>query len=171
MGTERHFRRTDILGPFEYRFAPSPKGARLARQVLDLWLREQPVADDRAHDISVAGSELVSNAITHGAEAEVTLGARVEGDGIMLEVHDDGRGFTVTASPFDEPDPEAESGRGLQIVASLTDHLEVRCEDGTTVVRAFAAANLLDLTDRAMEVSAERERHLVGEEPARSIEP
>lgn len=154
----------EVIGPFEYRFAASPKAVRLARQVLALWLREQPVAPDRVHDLLVACSELCANALRHGATDRVVLGAKVEGDGVLLEVHDDGRGFTLSAVN-DDPDLSAESGRGLHLVAKLTDQLEVRCEDGLTVVRAYKGA-LLDLRD-----SDQSEGNLVREEPPAHAQP
>lgn len=156
--------KTEVVGPFEYRFAASPKAVRLARQVLALWLREQPVAPDRVHDLLVACSELCANAMRHSETERVVLGARVEGDGVVLEVHDDGRGFTLSAFP-DEPDLAAESGRGLHLVANLTDQLEVRCEDGLTVVRAYKGA-LLDLRD-----SDQGEGDLVREQPPAHAQP
>ena len=149
----------EVLGPFEYRFEASPKTVRLARQVLALWLREQPVAPDRVHDLLVACSELCANAMKHGGAAQVVLGAKVEGDGVALEVHDDGRGFTLSAFSED-PDLTAESGRGLHLVANLTDRVEVRCEDGATVVRTYTG-EVLDLR-----ASTDGESHLVGEQPA-----
>lgn len=154
---------TEVIGPFEYRFAPSPKSVRLARQVLALWLDEQPIAPERAHDLLVACAELCANALKHGASDQVVLGAKVEGEGILLEVHDDGRGFTLS-SARSQPDLEAESGRGLHLVKSLTDRVEVRCDRGATVVRAYKEG-VLDLRG-----SGEDEGHLVREEPPAAIE-
>ena len=153
----------EVIGPFEYRFEASPKSVRLARQVLALWLREQPVAPDRVHDLLVACSELCANAMKHGGSEQVVLGAKVEGDGVALEVHDDGRGFTLSAFSED-PDLTAESGRGLHLVANLTDRVEVRCEDGVTVVRTYTG-EVLDIRR-----SDQSESHLVGEQPASSAQ-
>ena len=155
---------SEVVGPFEYRFEASPKAVRLARQVLALWLREQPVAPDRVHDLLVACSELCANAMRHGQCERVMLGAKVEGDGVALEVHDDGRGFTLSAQAG-MPDLDAESGRGLHIVEMLTDHLEVRCEEGATVVKVYKG-DLLDLRE-----SEESQRDVVGEQPATSAQP
>lgn len=155
---------SEVVGPFEYRFEASPKAVRLARQVLALWLREQPVAPDRVHDLLVACSELCANAMRHSECEQVVLGAKLEGDGVVLEVHDDGRGFTLSAAAG-EPDLSAESGRGLHIVAKLTDHLDVRCESGATVVRVYKG-DLLDLRE-----SEQRERDLVGDQSAARSQP
>ena len=154
---------SEVIGPFEYRFEASPKAVRLARQVLALWLREQPVAPDRVHDLLVACSELCANALRHGGTERVTLGAKVEGDGVVMEVHDDGCGFTLSAHQG-EPDLSAEGGRGLHLVANLADHLEVRCEEGVTVVRVYKG-DVLDLRH-----SEQAERDLVGEQSATSVQ-
>lgn len=159
--------REEVVGPFEYRFEASPKAVRLARQVLALWLREQPVDPDRVHDLLVACSELCGNALRHGGTERVMLGAKVEGDGVLLEVHDDGRGFTLS-SHANEPDLNAEGGRGLHLVANLTDQLEVRCEEGLTVVRVFKG-DVLDL--RRAQTSDDGQGNLVGEQAATSIQP
>lgn len=144
---------------FEYRFPASPQGARLARQVLALWLHEQPVSQDDAFDLLLACAELCSNAVQHGASDADTVGlaARVEGGGVLLEVHDDGHGFTLSGRRT-PPAATAEGGRGLQLVSEVTDAVEVRSDDGQTVVRCFKG-DVLDGTDR----SPQGERNLVRE--------
>lgn len=134
----------DLLGPFEYRFPATARGARLARQVLGLWLDQQPIPDDCVHDLLLACSELCGNAIRHGAptaDGMVALAASIVGSGVAIEVHDDGSGFTLQGR---RTDPEAEGGRGLQLVSQVTDHVDVRMEPDHTVVRCYKA-DALDL--------------------------
>ncbi len=61
-------------------------------------------------------SELVTNAITHGAGGTVTLAVSCSGDQLRVDVHDTSSALPV---PADVP-AGAESGRGLMLVASLS---------------------------------------------------
>ena len=132
-------RESEILGPFEYRFTPSRTFVRLARQVLGAWLERQPGVDvDGIDDLLVATSELCTNAVIHssGAPASVALRAWIDCDEVVLQVEDDGDGFDLDEGDRTSVLPAigAEHGRGLFIVAALTDAVEVRLVDGHTVV-------------------------------------
>src|SRR5580704_9348608 len=61
-------------------------------------------------------SELVTNAITHGAGGTVMLAVSCSGDQLRVDVHDTSRALPA---PADVP-ADAESGRGLMLVASLS---------------------------------------------------
>jgi anti-sigma regulatory factor (Ser/Thr protein kinase) len=66
--------------------------------------------------VALIATELASNSVQHAASG---FAIRVEQlpDRIRIEVEDDGAGQPVLGSP----DPEATSGRGLQIVSALAD--------------------------------------------------
>jgi anti-sigma regulatory factor (Ser/Thr protein kinase) len=67
--------------------------------------------------------------------------AWAEGDALVVEVSDDGHGFEWR--PVDDvPDPDADEGRGLFLVSTLVDDLDVVRRDGRTVVRAVKRAVL-----------------------------
>lgn len=130
----------DVIGPFEYRFTPRSRIAiRVARNVVGQWLRAQPAVDlDGVDDLLVAVSELCTNAVQHatGGEGCVAIRGRVCDDAIVIEVEDDGAGFTDPGPvAHDELDDEAERGRGLFIVRSLVDDIEFERLDGRMVVR------------------------------------
>ena len=132
-------RASEILGPFEYRFTPSRTFVRLARQVFGAWLERQPGVDvDGIDDLLVAVSELCTNAVTHssGAPGSVALRAWIDCDEVVVEVEDDGDGFDLHAGDRTTvlPGIGQEHGRGLFIVAALTDHISVRAVDDRTIV-------------------------------------
>ncbi|MFD6967378.1 ATP-binding protein [Streptomyces sp. NPDC059949] len=75
---------------------------------------------DNTSDIRLVVSELATNALTHGSDAEHGFLVRLEPDdgGIRLEVHDNRDAQNPPPKPGN-PSPEAEAGRGLLIVAAL----------------------------------------------------
>jgi serine/threonine-protein kinase RsbW len=127
------------LGPIEYRFPPVLPAIRLARHVLANWLEIQPGVDtDAIDDLLVVCSELCTNAINHatGAAHTVALRAAVEGDAIVLEIEDDGAGFSwPNTGVIGDVLDDQEHGRGLYIVEAITDHVEVVTSRNRTVVR------------------------------------
>jgi len=92
-------------------------------------------------NVPVALTEAISNAILRGnrgdVEKEVRVFARVDGDGLILEVADEGNGFDLEDCTIDASSPdnlEREDGRGLFLMRSLMDRVE-RFNDGGNVVR------------------------------------
>lgn len=87
-------------------------GRHFARDVVTEWDLEQ-----LADDVQLGTSELVANAVRH-AGTEVTLTLRRD-ELLTVEVRD---GHPVLHQPFSPHlDLTAESGRGLQIVAAISD--------------------------------------------------
>lgn len=127
---------THTLPPFEYCFSPYSATVPLARNLLRDWLSRVPVDAPETDDLVLVASELCANAVRHasGSPGGVALRARAEGDDIVIEVDDDGRGLDAL-TPFDEvPDPRQEAGRGLFLVQALTDEVTVeRRAPGTRV--------------------------------------
>ncbi len=72
----------------------------------------------RYHDAVLLVSELVTNAVRHGRGATVRLTARVRPGSLHVEIVDGGSGFEP---PESHPPASSPGGRGLQIVASLSD--------------------------------------------------
>ncbi|MCX4515922.1 ATP-binding protein [Streptomyces sp. NBC_01619] len=76
-------------------------------------------------DVELLVSELVTNAIEHSRGTEITVSLRLDGRSLQLEVSDQ----TRRPPQVREPDDDAESGRGLLIVAALADSWGVK-DDG-----------------------------------------
>jgi anti-sigma regulatory factor (Ser/Thr protein kinase) len=112
----------------------TPAGARVARSIVREAAAEAGLEGESAWDLMLAATEAVTNAVQHGKAwpndcilfvTEPCL------SGLWVEVCDLG-----TFDSALEPAPlEATSGRGMQIIAALVDHLEVRSRDGRTLVR------------------------------------
>jgi anti-sigma regulatory factor (Ser/Thr protein kinase) len=131
------------LGAFEYAFSPSLATVPLARHLLGDWLEHLGIDDDERADLLLVASELCSNAIRHasGKPGALAMRAWADADAVVVEVEDDGAGMELSHR-MEDPDLEAEQGRGIYVVRALTDDLTVRRVDERTVVRAIRRAVL-----------------------------
>jgi serine/threonine-protein kinase RsbW len=88
------------------------------------------------HEIAVAASEAVANAVEHAYRyrppGAITVTVGLADERILVLVADDGDGFQVTLD-------DGEPGLGLAIIQALTDHVEVRDQlpSGTELVMEF----------------------------------
>ncbi|MEW2085491.1 ATP-binding protein [Streptomyces sp. NPDC005283] len=121
------------------RFSSTPRGARLARRLvadrLDTW--GHPYTSKANETLTLITAELAVNAVTHGRvpgrDFEVRLTATA--GTLRVEVSDTRAERLPPTSPH-EPPGDAESGRGLLLVANLADAWSVtpRCNaPGKTV--------------------------------------
>jgi anti-sigma regulatory factor (Ser/Thr protein kinase) len=89
---------------------------------------------DRAGDLVLALDEVIANAQEHGTPP-IVVDAWVDGR-VVVEVRDNGAGFEPDRVWARHPPPRyGTRGRGLWITRQLTDHLQVACGEGGTVVR------------------------------------
>lgn len=133
------------LGPFSHRLSRSLAGVGLARDLLRDWLVRVPVEDDVVADLLLVASELCSNGIKHASwqREGAVLRAWIDGADVLIEVQDDGGGLSLPYLDEEPPNPDAERGRGLWLVHTLTDELTqddsgaanlVRCRKRNAVV-------------------------------------
>lgn len=107
---------------FTMRFSSTPRGARLARRLagerLDTW--GIPYGSD-AHDVlTLIVAELSANAVRHGRVPGRDFRLRLSAEGATLRVEvTDSRGESIPA--LTEPSDDLDAGRGLLLVAALTD--------------------------------------------------
>ena len=106
-----------------------PSDARsvpLARKVFRHTLDLMGVDGGCADDIELAISEACTNVLDHAGDHEYEVTAGIEHDCCVVEVADRGTGF-VSGDPVPAGallDPEAESGRGVQLMTALVDELD-----------------------------------------------
>lgn len=131
------------LGAFEYKFSPSLATVPLARHLLGDWLEHLGLDESETGDVLLVASELCSNAVRHasGRHGALAMRAWADADALVVEVEDDGPGMELSAR-LEDPDLDAEQGRGLYVVRALTDDLTVRRVDERTIVRAVRRAVL-----------------------------
>jgi len=100
---------------------------RAAERQLKTILDGLHLADTQEHNILVATSEALNNAVAHGnkndPDKEVSLDVQYRNSSVTIEVLDQGRGFNLSRLP-DPLLPEnllKPSGRGIHIMKSLMD--------------------------------------------------
>jgi anti-sigma regulatory factor (Ser/Thr protein kinase) len=123
----------------------------------ELWLRADPVelrtarrfaesaadhfglSEEARFRFTLAVNEAVANAIEHGepsSDGRVQLKIYAQGESLAFEVRDWGR-FGVS---FPAQDAMQERGRGLAMMASLVDEVDLKPSDDSTVVRLLVRA-------------------------------
>ena len=102
------------------------------RRSLRRWLERHEVADNLDELVLVA-SELTTNAIQASAQPSDPVSVRVAVDGDLLVVAVANIGPLFVLPPVAPREPEAVSGRGLVIVQSLTERMQIS-RDGRKVV-------------------------------------
>ncbi len=124
----------------------------LARRLLVGAMETAGVDPDVAFDLSLALTEACANAVEHGGTAageDYCVTAYFDGDRCHIEVIDSGPGFATPTPPPETPathppaptpppvDTGAEGGRGLFLIAELSDHVDIRDRPGRGAVVSF----------------------------------
>ena len=120
---------------------------RKSIKLIDPFLQEKGIAAraaDRYHDVLVALTEAVNNAILHGNAGDSSKSVKIDmqtTDGeIIAIIQDHGTGFDPNELP-DPRDPEnllREGGRGVFLIRHLADVVEFNMtDDGTAVLIKF----------------------------------
>jgi serine/threonine-protein kinase RsbW len=112
--------------------------ARTARELVDELLAELRADDELRQDAALVVHELVINAVRHGRpdpQGRIEFSGRVVGGRLVVAVVDCGRHGQIVVRP---PNEESASGRGLAIVAALSDSWSVDRSEGTRVSATLA---------------------------------
>ncbi|MFF4395669.1 ATP-binding protein [Streptomyces sp. NPDC001480] len=110
---------------FAMRFTSTPRGARLARRLVSHRLNDwgHPYDSPVSETLTLIAAELTANAVRHGHVPGRDFDLRLTltgGDTFRIEVTDTRTEKQPSRTP-PSPDAEAESGRGLLLVAALAD--------------------------------------------------
>ncbi|MGV9318238.1 ATP-binding protein [Streptomyces sp. NPDC003660] len=112
---------------FEAAFLPHPRRVGEMRRAANGLMRLVGVADGVGDDILLAVSELVTNAIEYGKD-QLVLRLRCSDGKLRVEVEDG----NPTPATLREVTEDAESGRGLWLVANLAQDWGVSVDGRTT---------------------------------------
>jgi serine phosphatase RsbU (regulator of sigma subunit) len=118
-----------VLPVCELTLGPEPDAVPKARRFTAQWFADEP--DHLVDDAEQVVSELVTNAILHGAEP-VTLRLSRTGNALRLEVEDAGRTMPIVS----RASVDTMTGRGLSLIAALASGWGVTESPGGKVVWA-----------------------------------
>ena len=107
----------------------------LVRHLIGATLGEFGVAATCRHDVELAVTEACANVLDHsGDDDEFEVKVSVDAQQCQIRVIDSGHGFDF-ATLSDEPEPDSERGRGVQLMRALVDNIsfESEPEQGTIV--------------------------------------
>lgn len=118
--------------------APSTATLLETRKTVADILAAASVPVPEAERVVLALSELVTNAAQHGPQTAIRVEVDVEGDEIELLVKQGSAGGSIPHPDFWRlPDDRSQiCGRGLAIVAAVSDTVEVRDDGHTVEIRA-----------------------------------
>jgi len=126
-------------------FVVPPRLERLAsvRQLVLDFTQDTALSKDDAQDLILAVMEAVTNAIKHSESSRLTIIMSADSYSITVKVVDQGLGFDFNPDKCEFPDMKAQSGRGIPLMGSLTDSLEVKSQlgQGTEVTLVKRVSN------------------------------
>jgi serine/threonine-protein kinase RsbW len=106
----------------------------LVRLALSGLSQSRPLSDETLHDLKLAVTEACSNSVRHayrdGRAGSVEVLYELHPDRLVIEVRDDGEGFTVRERGPMAAGHLSEGGLGIAIIRELADELELGPGDG-----------------------------------------
>lgn len=119
-----HRRRHTVA--FRRWLAARPSSAAVLRKALTTYLTANDIDDAATHQIVLCADEALINAVAHAAGSPVGVFADLRDDHVTLEISDGGPGFDPSQiDAAAQPDLMGEHGRGLFLIRTLMDDLEV----------------------------------------------
>jgi serine/threonine-protein kinase RsbW len=106
-----------------------PEYITLGRLALTGIARLHELPDDTVGDLKLALTEACTNSVRHAyveGDGEVQIVYELHSDRLVVEVSDEGPGFTPPSDELEQGDGDlSEGGLGIEIIRALTDELEL----------------------------------------------
>jgi anti-sigma regulatory factor (Ser/Thr protein kinase) len=118
----------------EREFASTTGSIGDARDFIRAVLRDVAVDGTTIDDVTLAASELVTNAVAHGSGGPITVRIETAPDEVVCVVRSTG-GPVPDPAMWKAPGASAPSGRGLVIVRALADTVGVDVDGPVVMVR------------------------------------
>lgn len=116
-----------------------PEFLRVVRLMVSGYVSRWPLSFDEVENVKVAVTEACNNAIQYafGSDTEDKLRIRCwkDGDKLVFEITDKGKGFALDGKNLPEASIDEEGGLGFLLIQTLMDDVKVRSNPnhGTTV--------------------------------------
>jgi len=128
-------RELDTTGHFKRDVDPAVAALAPLRHALMAWLENCALSARSREAVILATHEAVANAIQHsGTNNRIRVRAAAEGDGLTIEISDDGE-WRIPDDP-----PSHERGRGLGLIRSLVSNATINTDAGGTTVLLYQLA-------------------------------
>lgn len=123
--------------PLEFRFPPDPEHLRILRQHVRSKLEGLAIEEDTVNNVVLVVDEMVANAIEHAdpyrGSGHLLVRLRASGSDVLLDFEDpdvpadviEELNTLLAAGAEKRPSPESERGRGLFLMATNIDRLEI----------------------------------------------
>ena len=115
------------------RLADDDPDVTLVRLALSGLSQSRELSDETLGDLKLAVTEACSNSVRHayndGREGSVEVVYELHPDRLVVEVRDDGAGFSATEPAAGDPEALSEGGLGIAIIRELADELELGTGD------------------------------------------
>ncbi|OEU71873.1 MAG: hypothetical protein BA864_11085 [Desulfuromonadales bacterium C00003093] len=119
MGQMKMFHISQKLNSIDLSFSATLENIDKAAKETKSFLRKIGI-ENQDFNIILCLREALTNSVIHGCgkncQKTVTCNLRIEGDYLIMEVEDNGRGFDWRAWSYKDPLPMNDSGRGLAIM-------------------------------------------------------
>jgi anti-sigma regulatory factor (Ser/Thr protein kinase) len=125
-----------LSGRYSATYKSEPKNVAVARSAVANFARSCGFNGVEVGEIEMAAGEALSNAAEHGLRREggsFTVRCNCQGDELVIEVRDTGRGFQPPAAPDPSKDLIPSRGFGLTIMRAFMN--EISYSENGTVVR------------------------------------
>jgi serine/threonine-protein kinase RsbW len=120
--------------PSELRLTPKLTAPAITGLRVDVaaFLSAHQVSAEHASDILLALTEATTNAARHSGSSEADVHVVFFDHTVAVTVSDDGVGFDLGRVDLScPPHPLSSDGRGLFLISSVMDSVEVTCQGGT----------------------------------------
>ncbi len=117
-------------------FTSDPRNAALARRSIASFASVCGFSEAEVADIRLAAGEALGNAVEHGKSLRssgFSIRCTFDGEQLIVEVHDNGNGFTLFSDEIVPPSIERERGLGIYLMRRLMD--DVSYSHNGTLVR------------------------------------
>lgn len=125
----------DLRHEETWRFPPDKAQVPIVRRQVVKWLEARELRSDDLQELALVTSELLANAVV-AARSAVEVRVTLDPSRVRFDVENDGEGTEVDIDRMGRslPAPDAQAGRGLFLVRSLTDNLTVSTVPGRGTV-------------------------------------